>query len=147
MPDAIPRDPNLQTLLDRIVDAYDPERVYLFGSRATGTAHADSDYDLLVVVPDDTPRDMLGPVAAWNRVVRGTGIAADVFPCRRRTFETTKDDIGSVTHAAVHQGRVIYGRSPEDDPPSDADLRAWLAELADAEAKLRAALLPPPAGE
>ena len=36
---------------------------------------------------------------------------------------------------------------PEEDPPSDADLRAWLAELTDAEAKLRAALLPPPARE
>lgn len=110
MPDAILRDPNLQTLLDRIVDAYDPERVYLFGSRATGTAHADSDYDLLVVVPDDTPRDMLGPVAAWNRVVRGTGIAADVFPWRRGAFETYKDAVGTLSYEASHNGRLVHGR-------------------------------------
>lgn len=30
-----------------------PTRMYLFGSFAKGTARADSDYDLYIVVPDD----------------------------------------------------------------------------------------------
>ncbi|HAM59033.1 MAG TPA: hypothetical protein DCQ64_27910 [Candidatus Rokubacteria bacterium] len=39
----------------RLVATYRPERIFLFGSRARGTAGPDSDYDLLVVVPDDVP--------------------------------------------------------------------------------------------
>src|SRR2546428_8951202 len=46
-------DPTLAEITRRLVETYQPERIYLFGSRARGTAGADSDYDLLVVVPDD----------------------------------------------------------------------------------------------
>lgn len=31
---------------------YQPERIYLFGSTARGDAGPDSDYDILIVVPD-----------------------------------------------------------------------------------------------
>ncbi len=52
-------DENLAKLLERIVPALAPEAVYLFGSRAGGASRRDSDYDLLVVVPDDTPREKI----------------------------------------------------------------------------------------
>lgn len=48
-------DPRLQEIVQRLVDAYRPERVYLFGSMARGEAGPDSDYDILLVVPDDAP--------------------------------------------------------------------------------------------
>jgi hypothetical protein len=48
-------DPVLAEIVHRLVAAYEPERIYLFGSRARGDAGSDSDYDLLVVVPDGAP--------------------------------------------------------------------------------------------
>ena len=39
----------------RIVQAMEPEAIYLFGFHARGDADVDSDYDLLVIVPDDSP--------------------------------------------------------------------------------------------
>jgi len=48
----------LDRAIGRIVDAMRPEAIYLFGSHARGDAGADSDYDLLVIVPDDTPNGM-----------------------------------------------------------------------------------------
>ena len=56
MPSADAVDPLVQALVDQIVAEADPLRVILFGSRATGTARPDSDVDLLVVMPDGTPR-------------------------------------------------------------------------------------------
>ena len=50
-------DPTLSEIVRRLVDAYCPERIYLFGSRARGDAGAGSDYDLLLVVPDDAPAE------------------------------------------------------------------------------------------
>ncbi len=41
-------------LLDRIVAHLNPQKVILFGSRATGEIHDDSDWDFLVIVDDDT---------------------------------------------------------------------------------------------
>jgi predicted nucleotidyltransferase len=39
----------LRTGKDLLVSKYKPERLILFGSRATGTAHEDSDLDILIV--------------------------------------------------------------------------------------------------
>ena len=35
--------------VDIIVKKFDPDKVILFGSRATGSAHRDSDYDLCIL--------------------------------------------------------------------------------------------------
>ena len=48
-------DPKLREIVQRLADAYHPLRIYLFGSKARGTAGPDSDYDLLIVVSDDAP--------------------------------------------------------------------------------------------
>lgn len=46
----------LSEMVKRIREATNPERIVLFGSRARGTARADSDYDLLVIKESDEPR-------------------------------------------------------------------------------------------
>src|SRR5206468_604697 len=51
-------DPTLTEIVRRLVEAYHPERVYLFGSHARGEAGPDSDYDLMVVVPDNAPASL-----------------------------------------------------------------------------------------
>jgi len=43
----------LSEIVRRLVVAYAPERIYLFGSVARGEAGPDSDYDLMVIVPDE----------------------------------------------------------------------------------------------
>jgi predicted nucleotidyltransferase len=52
------REPMLREIVRRIVDAYHPLRIYIFGSKARGDSGADSDYDLLVVVKDEAPADL-----------------------------------------------------------------------------------------
>jgi predicted nucleotidyltransferase len=46
-------DPKLPEIVNRLVKTYQPLRIYLFGSRARYEAGPDSDYDLMMVVPDD----------------------------------------------------------------------------------------------
>lgn len=41
-----------------LAEKFQPEKIYLFGSRAYGNPHADSDMDLLVVKKTKKPRDM-----------------------------------------------------------------------------------------
>ncbi|MHC4442246.1 MAG: nucleotidyltransferase domain-containing protein [Planctomycetota bacterium] len=42
---------DIQALADSIAKQFNPERIILFGSYATGSADPDSDVDLLVVLP------------------------------------------------------------------------------------------------
>jgi len=78
--------PALSELLRRLVAAYDPERIYLLGSVARGEAGPDSDYDLMIIVPDDAtperPRSRL-----TYQATRGTGTAADVLVWLKSSFE------------------------------------------------------------
>ena len=65
-------DPVLTEMVNRLVEVCRPERIILFGSVARNEAGRDSDYDLMVVVPDDaTPERQRGRVprgpAPWRR--------------------------------------------------------------------------------
>lgn len=40
---------SLESIIQRLVEGYDPDRIILFGSHATGEASPESDFDLLVV--------------------------------------------------------------------------------------------------
>lgn len=72
----------LRPLVARIVRDVAPLDIWLFGSRARGEARADSDWDLLVVLPDDAEDDVLDPVFGW-RLQRDSGIQADVLTATR----------------------------------------------------------------
>ncbi|BAI71561.1 DNA polymerase beta domain protein [Azospirillum sp. B510] len=101
-------DERLRILLDRIVPALEPEAVYLFGSRARGDFDEDSDYDLLVIVPDDAPKERRSIRYAYASKI-GTGIPADVLPCSRTNFERYKDSVGTLCYEANHNGVRVYG--------------------------------------
>ena len=47
---------DLKTLCGIIHETVNPDKIYLFGSYAYGTPTKDSDYDLCVVMPDDSAR-------------------------------------------------------------------------------------------
>ena len=68
----------LSEVVRRLVEAYRPERIYLFGSVARGDAGPDSDYDIMVVVPDDAPPELRRSRAAYV-ALWGTGVASDVL--------------------------------------------------------------------
>lgn len=108
-----PEDLNLARLapvLQRIVERMSPVAIWLFGSRAEGRARPDSDYDLLVVVPDGASAADLDPVGAYE-ITRGLGVAVDVVPCTRSVFEEEKNEINTLPRAAFLRGRLLYGQS------------------------------------
>jgi uncharacterized protein len=101
-------DEKLRILLDRIIPALKPEAVYLFGSRARGDFHEDSDYDLLVIVPDDTPKERRSLRYAYASKI-GTGIPADIIPCTRMNYEASKDVVGTLSYEVKRHGQRVYG--------------------------------------
>ena len=101
------RDPKLRLVVDRLVGAYAPERIYLFGSVARGDADQDSDYDLMVVVPDDASLERCGSRLAYQ-ALRGTGIAADVLVWTRGRFERRAHVVASLPATILREGRLVH---------------------------------------
>lgn len=98
----------LGMLLARLEATYHPEQVWLFGSRARGDARPGSDWDLLVVVPDATNEDVLDPIVAW-RLQRGSGVHADVIPCRATDFRNACDTVNTLAYVVAREGVLVSG--------------------------------------
>lgn len=104
------RDTNqlLAEMVSRIRHAMEPERIILFGSRARGHAHPESDFDLLVIKESEEPR--------YKRSVPLYIALADL-PAEVDVLVYTPEEIrewSGVPEAfvttAVREGRVLYER-------------------------------------
>ncbi len=101
-------DTRLAGLVPQLVLAYQPEKVYLFGSTARGDDHPDSDYDLLLIVPDDAAPGRKRSRRAYE-ILRGTGIAADVLVCTRSYFDARTHLRASLPGTVLREGRLVHG--------------------------------------
>ena len=104
----VPEDPALDEIVRRLIASYQPLEVYLFGSKARGDSGPDSDYDSLVVVPDDAPPERKRSRLAYE-VLRGTGRAADVLVCTRSYFEPRRSLKASLPSMVLREGRLLHG--------------------------------------
>lgn len=101
------QDSKLSEIVQRLVDALEPERIYLFGSRARGDAGADSDYDVLVVVShSDIPAHRRDQWA--YRALKGIGVAKDVLVWTREEFESRSSVVSSLPATVLREGRLLY---------------------------------------
>ena len=100
-------DPALAEIVRRLVDAYHPERIHLFGSVARGDAGPDSDYDIMVVVAkSDEP--------AYRRAQRAhsllwdLGVAADILVWTRHAFDSRVHLLASLPATITREGKLLY---------------------------------------
>jgi len=100
-------DPVLSEILHRLVQAFQPERIYLFGSKARSDAGPDSDYDLMIVVPDDVPPERRQSRRAYQ-ALRGTRAAADILVWTREAFDSRLHLPSSLPATIVREGKLLY---------------------------------------
>jgi predicted nucleotidyltransferase len=125
-----PDDPVLDALTRAVVERFSPERILLFGSRARGDHHPDSDYDVMVVL-DTSPQ----PADAVARAIHDIHTNVDVIVDTCERFQRRRSDVGTLEYVADREGRILYMRAASLDrrfvretpkvPPES--LKEWLA--------------------
>lgn len=98
-----------RALLDRLICALSPQAIYLFGSRAEGRHRPDSDFDFLVIFPDEMDEQALDYDRAYAPVM-GLGVACDIVPCRVSDFERGRHEPDTLARACVTTGSLQYLR-------------------------------------
>jgi len=99
-----------ESLMSRVVDVFDLRQVIRIASRARGDAREDSDYDLLVVLDDEVPDELLSARRRYEGS-RGLAVSADFIPCREGVPKERARAIGSFAHTVLNEGIVVYERS------------------------------------
>jgi HEPN domain-containing protein/predicted nucleotidyltransferase len=99
----------LEELVRRILAVTRPDKIILFGSAATGQMTADSDIDLLIVLPTATKSREIA--AAIRSAIGSVPNAVDVHVIGAERFEATKTVVGGIAYPAHKYGRVLYQRT------------------------------------
>lgn len=93
----------------RIVQTSNPEKIILFGSYARGNFGADSDLDLLIIVPG--VKHLRQESIRVRRALRGLLVPVDIVVATPEQINRLGNSAGLVYRAALSEGKVLYERA------------------------------------
>lgn len=96
----------LNELVQRIVTTVHPLRVILFGSAARGEMGADSDIDVLVVMPDGTHRRHTAETL--HHQFFGIPYGIDVVVATPTDLLKYRQSVGLIYRTILEEGRELY---------------------------------------
>lgn len=96
----------IEEIVRRILAVSQPERIFLFGSAATGGMTRDSDIDILIL--EGSPSDLRGLRRRIRVSLRGLGYPFDILVMETERFEESKEVIGGLAYPVHKYGALIY---------------------------------------
>ena len=101
------KDATVERVVDRIARAVQPERIFLFGSRANGTARPDSDIDLVVLYSGPKSKRELS--LDIHRLFPHPDFSMDLFVMRPEELQTQRHVANTLAREISERGIVCYG--------------------------------------
>lgn len=98
-----------QTLADRLGRTLNADAVWMFGSVARGNNDADSDIDLVAIVPDSSHPRYRRAVEAL-RFVTDIRAPKDVIVLTRKEWASQARVPASLVSTILREGKLLYGR-------------------------------------
>ncbi|MCU0391337.1 MAG: nucleotidyltransferase domain-containing protein [Thermoflexibacter sp.] len=94
----------------RLVKAYNPLAIYLFGSYAWGTPDEESDLDLMIVVSDEAelerPESLKG-----HDVLIDLRVPVDILINKESTFLKRANHLSTLQHKIKNEAVKLYGNT------------------------------------
>ena len=91
----------------QLAGAFHPDRIYVFGSLARGTAGPDSDIDLLVVVPAAAEPTYRLASAAYAELTP-LRLPLEVVFMTRAEFDARVPAVASLPGTVLREGKLLY---------------------------------------
>jgi len=99
----------LNQVIHRIVRQFNPKKIILFGSHASGVAGPDSDLDLLIVMEvEGSIRQKANEI---DLLMADRSMPMDFLLLTPEQYDRQKRIIGTIAYQADREGRVIYERA------------------------------------
>jgi uncharacterized protein len=99
----------IERMVKRIVQGFNPQKIILFGSYARGTSGPDSDVDLLIIMNvTGSKKDVAIQI---DRALIDRRIPLDIVVATPEDVEKNRALVGNVIRPALKEGRVLYERA------------------------------------
>ena len=104
----------IENITQHLVAALHPVRIYLFGSRARGDHRIDSDYDIYIVMPNETKK--INPLygTAYCAIQDVRSLPVDLAINTEATFNRRKTG-PTLEKIVAREGVVLYERPTGSD--------------------------------
>lgn len=99
----------------QVLGGYGIKSIYLIGSRASGQPRSNSDHDILVILDDAAPTDILSSGSLYSKIIfeldearnaQGLG-PVDLITMRERRYQDSKDDLSTFAGAVSKGIRLL----------------------------------------
>ncbi|MBO7620174.1 MAG: nucleotidyltransferase domain-containing protein [Victivallales bacterium] len=98
----------IEQIKEKLVRQLSPEKIYLFGSFAEGTADEGSDVDIYIIVKDDTENLVDLTAEAYKSIRNVRSRAVDIIIGTESRFESRKNRAG-LENEVMSKGVLLYG--------------------------------------
>lgn len=96
----------LEEIIQRITRYFHPLRIILFGSWARGDARPDSDYDLLVILPEVAHKRQLA--IQIGNTLSDLPVSKDIVVTTPAEIAARGGMVGDILRPALREGKVVY---------------------------------------
>lgn len=97
----------ITAIVERLVEAIAPEKIYLFGSYARGDYNAESDYDFYVIVKNDRADILEITQEAYVSLLNMERKPVDIIVNTIDRFEE-KSNFNSIEKTIINEGVLLY---------------------------------------
>lgn len=105
---SIQDDAILKIITERLKEKFKPTRLFLYGSRASGTHKPESDYDFVMVLKDFDSKNRYSLMSEISSLLRDeVGVEVQVWAYYQSAFDDWKDEFSSIPETALNTGREI----------------------------------------
>jgi uncharacterized protein len=98
----------ISEIVDTIIAGYDPEKIILFGSYATGNPNIHSDLDLFVIKKSRLPRPQR--TVQVRKMLYGSKVPIDLIVYTPKEVDESKNKEYSFVHEVLRTGKILYER-------------------------------------
>jgi HEPN domain-containing protein/predicted nucleotidyltransferase len=102
----------VERMRDRLIEACDPQYLYLFGSVARGEETPESDVDLLVVTTPSAGTTVSETAAQLRSLIREDGLSIDLIVQTPEQFRRQLRLPGFIARTARQDGRLLHSTEP-----------------------------------
>jgi uncharacterized protein len=97
----------LDSITEKLIEEFNPEKIILFGSHAWGTPTDDSDLDICVIV-SNSDEPLVQRMRRADNCLDDFRVSKDILVKTRTKIEEYKDVISSLERRILFEGRILY---------------------------------------